>query len=129
MAFYGARRQEGKVFLKQYKSPSPAVIWYDIRDTNRSSRQSRTEGCAYAVDWWRRSRSVGWPSYFAASEFVENAATSNKSGWRARNTRAPSAPTGPACGCGKSPGQRCSGGIAAIPSEDVHADLKPRTII
>ncbi len=74
---YGAEAPGGeKIFLKQYKSPSPAVIWYrQFVDYQRelSTRVRNGKAGHYAVrlvdtfeERW------GGPTYFAAYEFVEN---------------------------------------------------------
>lgn len=66
----------GKIFLKQYKSPSPAVVWYPqfVDYQQELSRRVRDGKAAhYAVrlidafeETW------GGPTYFAAYEFVAN---------------------------------------------------------
>ena len=74
---YGADAPGGeKVFLKQYKSPTPAVIWYpQFVDYQQeiSSRIQKGKAAHYAVrlidafeETW------GGPTYFAAYEFVAN---------------------------------------------------------
>ena len=77
---YGAEAPGGeKVFLKQYKSPSPAVVWYrKFVDYQQevSSRVRNGKAAHYAVrlidafeETW------GGPTYFAAYELVENGRT------------------------------------------------------
>lgn len=74
---YGAEAPGGeKIFLKQYKSPSPAVVWYSqFVDYQQeiSSRVRNGKAAHYAVrlidafeETW------GGRTYFAAYEFVEN---------------------------------------------------------
>ena len=74
---YGAEAPGGeKIFLKQYKSPSPAVVWYpQFVDYQQelSSRVRNGKAAHYAVrlidafeETW------GGPTYFAAYEFVAN---------------------------------------------------------
>ena len=74
---YAAEAPGGaKVFLKQYKSPSPAVVWYPqfVDYQQELSRRVRDGKAAhYAVrlidafeETW------GGPTYFAAYEFVAN---------------------------------------------------------
>ena len=74
---YGAEAPDGtKIFLKQYKSPSPAVVWYphfvDYQQ-ELSSRIRNGKAAHYAVrlidafeETW------GGRTYFAAYEFVAN---------------------------------------------------------
>ena len=74
---YGAQSNDGrKVFLKQYKSPAPTVIWYgpfvDYQQ-ELAARVRNGKGARYAVrlvdafeERW------GGPCYFQAFEFVEH---------------------------------------------------------
>ncbi|MEO5579435.1 MAG: protein kinase [Gemmatimonadaceae bacterium] len=74
---YGAEAPGGeKIFLKQYKSPSPTVVWYrpfvDYQQ-ELSGRVRKGKAAHYAVrqvdafeERW------GGPTYFAAYEFIEN---------------------------------------------------------
>ena len=64
------------IFLKQYKSPSPAVIWYrkfvDYQH-ELSTRVRNGKAAHYAVRLVDTFEEVwGGPTYFAAYEFVEN---------------------------------------------------------
>jgi hypothetical protein len=74
---YGAVSATGaKVFLKQYKSPAPTVVWYDAFLAYQKELSARVAGgkaAHYAVrqldafeERW------GGPCYFQAYEFVEN---------------------------------------------------------
>jgi serine/threonine protein kinase len=76
---YGAETPTGeKVFLKQYKSPAPTVVWYDafiayqvelgarVRD-GRAAQFAVRQVDAFEEVW-------GGPCYFQAFEFVENGA-------------------------------------------------------
>lgn len=74
---YGAETPSGeKIFLKQYKSPSPAVVWYrqfvdyqhELANRIRNGKASH-----YAVRLAETfEERWGGPTYFAAYEFVEN---------------------------------------------------------
>ena len=75
---YAAEGRGGvKVFLKQYKSPSPAVIWYPqfVDYQHELSRRVRDGKAArYAVRLVEGFEEVwGGRTYFAAFELVENA--------------------------------------------------------
>ena len=73
---YAAESPHGKVFLKQYKSPSPTVVWYKpfVAYQQELARRVRSGKAAhYAVrlvdafeERW------GGPCYFQAYEFVEH---------------------------------------------------------
>ena len=74
---YGAEAPGGeKVFLKQYKSPSPAVVWYrQFVDYQHelSSRVRSGKAANYAVRLIETFEEVwGGRTYFAAYEFVEH---------------------------------------------------------
>lgn len=76
---YAARSQSGhKVFLKQYKSPSPTVIWYKnfvAYQKELSSRVINGKAGSFAVRQVDAFEEVwGGPCYFQAYEFVENGA-------------------------------------------------------
>ena len=123
-----------KVFLKQYKSPSPAVIWYPqfVDYQQELSRRVRDGKAArYAVrlvdafeETW------GGPTYFAAFELIANARDLEQMLEEEREThkRTRIAPT-------REPGVWARhvtwanvfmAGIAALhESKVVHADLKP----
>ena len=77
---YGAEAPGGeKVFLKQYKSPSPAVVWYPkFVDYQQevSSRVRKGKAAHYAVRLIDAFEEIwGGPTYFAAYELVENGRT------------------------------------------------------
>lgn len=60
---YGARARSGeKVFFKQYKSPSPTVVWYEAfvaYQKELSGRISSGKAAHFAVRQVTRSRNVG----------------------------------------------------------------------
>ena len=91
---YGAEAPGGeKVFLKQYKSPSPAVVWYrQFVDYQQelSSRVRKGKAAHYAVRLIDAFEEIwGGPTYFAAYEFVaERPHPGPHSGRRARDTPA-----------------------------------------
>jgi serine/threonine protein kinase len=132
---YGAEAPSGeKIFLKQYKSPSPAVIWYrQFVDYQQelSSRVRNGKAAHYAVrlvdtfeERW------GSPTYFAAYEFVENGRGLEHMLEEEREThrRTKVAPTrDPAVWARHVTWAKVfMAGIAALhESKIVHADLKP----
>jgi serine/threonine protein kinase len=66
-----------KVFLKQYKSPSPTVVWYKdyIGYQKEMARRMRGGAAPFAVQQIDAFEEVwGGPCYFQAFEFVENGA-------------------------------------------------------
>src|SRR5215203_79933 len=76
---YAAQAPSGiKVFLKQYKSPAPTVVWYEAfveYQKELSQRVLKGKAAHFAVrqvdafeERW------GGPCYFQAYEFVENGA-------------------------------------------------------
>jgi serine/threonine protein kinase len=74
---YGALAPDGrKVFLKQYKSPAPSVVWYpafvDYQDElgSRIRRSSASRFAVAQVDAFEEQ--WGGRCYFQAFEFVEN---------------------------------------------------------
>lgn len=75
---YAAETSGGtKVFLKQYKSPTPAVIWYPqfVQYQEELARRVREgKGARYAVRLIDEFEEMwGGRTYFAAFELVENA--------------------------------------------------------
>lgn len=76
---YGAESASGeRVFLKQYKSPTPAVIWYEPfvayqREIARRIRDGKAAHFAVRLVETFEER-WGGPTYFAAYEFVANGA-------------------------------------------------------
>ncbi|MEJ7759289.1 MAG: protein kinase [Gemmatimonadaceae bacterium] len=132
---YGAQAPGGdKIFLKQYKSPSPTVVWYapfvDYQQ-ELSSRIRKGKAAHYAVrlidafeERW------GGPTYFAAYEFVENGRDLDDMLEEEREThrRTKTAPTrDPAVWARHVTWAKVfMAGIAALhESKIVHADLKP----
>ncbi len=74
---YGAVGPDGaKIFLKQYKSPSPTVVWYPQyvayqQELTRRVREGKSAHYAVRlVDAFEET--WGGPTYFAAYEFLEN---------------------------------------------------------
>lgn len=132
---YGAESPSGdKVFLKQYKSPSPAVVWYrQFVDYQQelSSRVRNGKAAHYAVrledtfeEQW------GGPTYFAAYEFVENGRDLEHMLDEEREThrRTKVAPTRDAAVWARHVtwAKVLMAGVAALhESKIVHADLKP----
>lgn len=132
---YGAEAPSGeKIFLKQYKSPSPAVVWYgQFVDYQQelSSRVRNGKAAHYAVrlvdtfeERW------GGPTYFGAYEFVENGRDLEHMLEEEREThrRTKVAPTRDAAVWARHVtwAKVFMAGIAALhESKIVHADLKP----
>ena len=132
---YAAQAPNGsKVFLKQYKSPAPTVVWYEAfvaYQRELSQRVLKGKAAHFAVRQVAAFEEIwGGPCYFQAYEFVENGAdlqqmldeerdhhretkkapASNPSVWARHVTWA----------------KVLSTGIAALhDSKIVHADLKP----
>jgi hypothetical protein len=76
---YAAQSAAGrKVFLKQYKSPAPTVVWYRnfvAYQKELSSRVANGKAGSFAVRQVDAFEEVwGGPCYFQAYEFVENGA-------------------------------------------------------
>ncbi|WP_201835069.1 protein kinase domain-containing protein [Microvirga zambiensis] len=76
---YGAETPTGeKVFLKQYKSPAPTVVWYEAFITYQNELGARVRNgraAQFAVRQVDAFEEVwGGPCYFQAFEFVENGA-------------------------------------------------------
>lgn len=132
---YGAEAPGGvKIFLKQYKSPSPTVVWYrQFVDYQQELSRRVREGKAahYAVrlvdafeETW------GGPTYFAAYEFVDNGRDLDHvlEEEREIHRRTKVAPTRDAAVWARHVtwAKVFMGGIAALhESKIVHADLKP----
>ena len=123
-----------KVFLKQYKSPSPAVIWYPqfVEYQQELSRRVRDGKAArYAVRLVEAFEETwGGPTYFAAFELVANARDLEQMLEEEREThkRTAVAPTrDPAVWARHVTWAKVfMAGIAALhESKIVHADLKP----
>ena len=132
---YGAESHSGeKIFLKQYKSPSPAVVWYrpfvDYQHelSNRISRGKASHYAVRLVDSFEER--WGGPTYFAAYEFVENGRDlehmlDEEREIHRRTTKAPT--RDPAVWARHVTWAKVlMAGIAALhESKIVHADLKP----
>ncbi|MBA2707300.1 MAG: protein kinase [Gemmatimonadaceae bacterium] len=132
---YGAQSAGGeKIFLKQYKSPAPTVIWYNDyveyqRELSRRVREGK--GSHYAVrmvdafeERW------GGPCYFQAYEFIEHGGDLQQmlDEEREQHRRTKAAPIrDPAVWARHVTWSKVlMAGIAALhESKIVHADLKP----
>ncbi|MEO6029525.1 MAG: protein kinase [Candidatus Binatia bacterium] len=132
---YGAEGPSGeRVFLKQYKSPTPAVVWYrafvdyqhELANRIRSGKAAHYAVClleSFEERW-------GGPTYFAAYEFVENGRDlehmlAEESAIHRRTGAAPS--RDPATWARHVTWAKVlNAGIAALhEAKIVHADLKP----
>jgi serine/threonine protein kinase len=132
---YGAEAPSGqKIFLKQYKSPSPAVIWYRqfVEYQNELSSRVRNGKAAHYVVGLVETFEERWggPTYFAAYEFVENGRDLEQMLEEEREThrRTKVAPTREAAVWARHVtwAKVFMAGIAALhESKIVHADLKP----
>src|SRR5687768_4740953 len=74
---YGAQSASGqKVFLKQYKSPAPTVVWYEAfvqYQHELGERVRRGNAAHFAVGQLDHfEEQWGGPCYFQVYEFVEN---------------------------------------------------------
>ncbi|HYW30841.1 MAG TPA: hypothetical protein VE869_04985, partial [Gemmatimonas sp.] len=74
---FAAQASDGrKVFLKQYKSPAPTVVWYApfvAYQQELAARVRSGKGAHYAVRLVDAFEEVwGGPCYFQAYEFVEH---------------------------------------------------------
>src|SRR5215203_2886667 len=135
---YGAQASTGEtVFLKQYKSPAPTVVWYKTfvaYQKELSTRVRNGKAAHFAVrqvdafeERW------GGPCYFQAYEFVENGADLQQmlDEEREQHRRTKSAPTrDPAVWARHVTWAKVfMTGIAALhESKIVHADLKPANV-
>jgi eukaryotic-like serine/threonine-protein kinase len=132
---YGAEAPSGeKIFLKQYKSPSPAVVWYRqfVDYQQELSRRVRNGKAAHyavrLVDTFEER--WGGLTYFAAYEFVENGRDLERMLEEEREThrRTKVAPTRDAAVWARHVtwAKVFMAGIAALhDSKIIHADLKP----
>ena len=132
---YGAVAPAGrKIFLKQYKSPSPSVVWYRHyvdyqRELNSRIRAGRAGHFAVAqVDAFEER--WGGPCYFQAYEFVEHGADLQKmlDDEREEHRRTGVAPTNDPAVWARNVtwAKVLMTGIAALhETKIVHADLKP----
>jgi len=135
---YAAQAADGrKIFLKQYKSPSPTVIWYGpfvdyqqelaarVRDGKAAHYAVRLVD-AFEEQW-------GGPCYFQAIEFVENGSDLQQllDEEREQHRRTGVSPLGdPAVWARNVTWAKVfMAGIAALhESKIVHADLKPPNV-
>jgi serine/threonine protein kinase len=132
---YGAEAPDGKkVFLKQYKSPSPTVVWYPqfVDYQKELSNRIRTGKAAhYAIRQIHAFEEMwGGRTYFAAYEFITNGRTLDVilDEEREIHQRTKVAPTqDPAVWARHVTWAKVfMAGIAALhESKIVHADLKP----
>src|SRR5918994_7802748 len=132
---YGAQAPTGeKVFLKQYKSPAPTVVWYKAfvaYQHELSGRVRNGRAGQFAVRQVDAFEEIwGGPCYFQAYEFVENGADLQQmlDEERELHRRTKSAPTSdPAVWARHVTWAKVfMTGIAALhESKIVHADLKP----
>jgi eukaryotic-like serine/threonine-protein kinase len=132
---YAAQAATGeKVFLKQYKSPAPTVVWYEAfvaYQKELSARVRNGKAAHFAVgqvdafeERW------GGPCYFQAYEFVENGADLQQmlDEEREHHRRTKSAPTSdPSVWARHVTWAKVfmTGIVALHGSRIVHADLKP----
>ncbi|MEO6760280.1 MAG: protein kinase [Saprospiraceae bacterium] len=132
---YGAEAPDGaQVFLKQYKSPSPSVVWYpqfvDYQE-ELLSRIRKGKAARYAVRMIDAFEEIwGGPTYFAAYEYVADGRTLDDilEEEREIHRRTKVAPTrDPAVWARHVTWAKVfMAGIAALhESKIVHADLKP----
>lgn len=133
---YGAVRAATgeKVFLKQYKSPAPTVVWYRAfvaYQRELSGRVREGKAAHFAVRQVDAFEEVwGGPCYFQAYEFVENGADLQKmlDEESEQHRLTGSAPTNDAAVWARHVtwAKVLMSGMAALhESKIVHADLKP----
>jgi serine/threonine protein kinase len=132
---YGAESPTGeKVFLKQYKSPAPTVVWYKafVAYQNELGQRVRNGRAAqFAVRQVDAFEEIwGGPCYFQAFEFVENGADLqqmlDEEREQHRRTKSP-ATSDPAVWARHVTWAKVfmTGMTALHESKVVHADLKP----
>jgi serine/threonine protein kinase len=132
---YGAEAPTGeKVFLKQYKSPAPTVVWYKafVAYQNELGARVRTGRAAqFAVRQVDAFEEVwGGPCYFQAFEFVENGADLqqmlDEEREQHRRTKVPATNSPAVWARHVTWAKVFMTGMAALhESKIVHADLKP----
>ncbi|MBQ0819800.1 protein kinase [Microvirga sp. HBU67558] len=132
---YGAEALTGeKVFLKQYKSPAPTVVWYKafIAYQNELGARVRNGRAAqFAVRQVDAFEEVwGGPCYFQAFEFVENGADLqqmlDEEREQHRRTKVPATNNSAVWARHVTWAKVFMTGMAALhESKIVHADLKP----
>ena len=132
---YGAEGPTGeKVFLKQYKSPSPTVVWYKAfvaYQNELGARVRNGRAAQFAVRQVDAFEEVwGGPCYFQAFEFVENGADlqqmlDEEREWH-RRTKSPATRDPAVWARHVTWAKVFMTGMAALhESKIVHADLKP----
>lgn len=132
---YGAQSAMGeKVFLKQYKSPAPTVVWYEAFVAYQRALSSRVRSGKAAHFAVRQVDAFeerwGGPCYFQAYEFVETGADLQQmlDEEREQHRRTKFAPTrDPSVWARHVTWAKVFlSGIAALHESDIaHADLKP----
>jgi len=132
---YAAESASGeKIFLKQYKSPTPAVIWYEpfvAYQREIARRVGAGKAAHFAVRLIETfEERWGGPTYFAAYEFVEHGADLEQILHEEREThrRTKTAPARDPAVWGRHVvwAKVFMAGIAALhEAKIVHADLKP----
>jgi serine/threonine protein kinase len=132
---YGAEAPTGeKVFLKQYKSPSPTVVWYNAfvaYQKELGNRVRNGRAAQFAVRQVDAFEEVwGGPCYFQAFEFVENGADLqqmlDEERELHRRTKAPATRDPAVWARHVTWAKVFMTGMAALhESQIVHADLKP----
>ena len=132
---YGAEGPTGeKVFLKQYKSPAPTVVWYKAfvaYQNELGARVRNGRAAQFAVRQVDAFEEVwGGPCYFQAFEFVENGADlqqmlDEEREWH-RRTKSPATRDPAVWARHVTWAKVFMTGMAALhESKIVHADLKP----
>ena len=132
---YGAEAPTGeKVFLKQYKSPAPTVVWYKAfvaYQNELGARVRNGRAAQFAVRQVDAFEEVwGGPCYFQAFEFVENGADLqqmlDEERERHRRTKSPATRDPAVWARHVTWAKVFMTGMAALhESKIVHADLKP----
>ena len=132
---YGAEAPTGeKVFLKQYKSPAPTVVWYKAfvaYQNELGARVRNGRAAQFAVRQVDAFEEVwGGPCYFQAFEFVENGADLqqmlDEEREQHRRTKSPATRDPAVWARHVTWAKVFMTGMAALhESKIVHADLKP----
>ena len=135
---YAAQAPDGtRIFLKQYKSPAPTVIWYSAfvdYQQELAARVRNGKAANYAVRLIDAFEEVwGGPTYFQAYEFVEHGGDLQQMLDEEREThqRTGVAPLGDPATWARHVtwAKVLMAGIAALhESKIVHADLKPPNV-
>ena len=133
---YGAEAPTGeKVFLKQYKSPAPTVVWYKAFVAYQKELSEPASGTGKAAQFAVRQVDAfeevwGGPCYFQAYEFVENGADLqqmlDEEREQHRRTKSPATRDPAVWARHVTWAKVFMTGMAALhESKIVHADLKP----